>query len=89
MLVRLFDQVVGSSHIEPKSTKFNDLAGDDYFIKSTEEIFLFRTGGGGGGRGEGEGGVDDLYMVLPLLQSTRKDCRQDSEDYLNSGHTLL
>ena len=25
-------------------------------------------------------------MVLPVLQSTRKDCRQDSEDYLNSGH---
>ena len=27
-----------------------------------------------------------MYMVLPVLQSTRKDCSQDSEDYLNSGH---
>ena len=25
-------------------------------------------------------------MVLPVLQLTRKDCRQDSDDYLNSGH---
>ena len=27
-----------------------------------------------------------MYMVLPVLQSTRKECRQDSEDYLNSSH---
>ena len=30
-----------------------------------------------------------MYKVLPVLQSTRKDCRQDSEDYLNSCRTLL
>ena len=29
-----------------------------------------------------------MYKVLPVLQSTRNDFRQDSEDYLNSGHTL-
>ena len=54
---------------------------NDYFIKLTEESFLFRTEGGGGG-----GYVHDF---TPVLQSARKDCRQDSEDYLNSGHTLL
>ena len=27
-----------------------------------------------------------MYMVS---HSTRKDCREDAEDYLNSGHTLL
>ena len=47
------------------------------FFKLTEEIFLFRTEGG-------------MYMVLPQCCSQHwKDCRQDSEDYLNSGHTLL
>ena len=47
-------------------------------FKHTEETYLFTTGEGG-----------DMYNVLPVFQSTRKDCRQDSEDYLNSGHTLL
>ena len=28
-------------------------------------------------------------VFTPVLQSNRKDCSQDSEDYLKSGHTLL
>ena len=69
---------VSSFHIEPKINEIQ--YGDDYFIKLTGEIFLFRTEGG-------------IYKILPVLQSTREDCRQasrqDSEDYLNSDHTLL
>ena len=57
---------VSSSHIE---SKINEIQyGDDYVIKLTlvtEEIFLFRTEGG-------------IYKILPVLQSTRKDCRQAS-----------
>ena len=30
-----------------------------------------------------------MYKVLPVLQSTRKDCKQDSEDYLNSGRLYI
>ena len=52
-------------------------------FKHTEETFLFTTGERGGGGGGG------MCNVLPVFQSTRKNCRQDSEDYLNSGHSLL
>ena len=31
----------------------------------------------------------DVHGFTPVLQSTGKDCRQDSEDYFKSGHTLL
>ena len=62
-------------HIEPKSMKFEGMV-IIISLDLTEEISFFRT-------------QEGMYMVLAVLQSTRKDYRQDSEDYLNSGNYIV
>ena len=72
MRVILFEQVV--LHIEPKLTKLNDMVMITLLNLQKRFSCLEQR--------------EYVHGFTPVLQSTRKDCRQESEDYLNSGHTL-